>query len=173
MRKLPTCKNCGGRHYTYQCWSKPKKKAVSKPLRSPTRAVKRQSGGSNRQKLIRELDRVTSLYVRSKDADRFGFNYCYTCGGKYQWKLMDCGHYIKRRYLHTRWDLDNVHVQCQVCNRNLGGNYGVYERKMKAQYGADGVLKLWDKAYRKDKIPTVTLEIMLAEMKQKLKSLKK
>lgn len=166
MRKKPSCKNCGGMHYTYQCW---KKKKIVKTKKVVVR--RRSSDSSERQRLIKELDRVTSLYVRQKGMDKNGFNYCYTCGGRYHWKSLDCGHYIKRRYLHTRWDLDNVRPQCQNCNRTLGGNYGVYEKKIANELGKDNVLKLWDKAYDTSKISAVELEQRLKVQKLKLAKL--
>lgn len=130
----------------------------------------RKSNDNERQRLIKELDRVTSVYVRQRGMDKNGFNRCYTCGGLYHWKELDCGHYIKRRYLHTRWDLDNVRPQCWYCNRTLGGNYGVYEAKIADELGKDNVQKLWDKAYRMDKIPTTTLREMLENLKKMQKS---
>jgi len=98
-------------------------------------------------------------------------NTCYTCGRKFLWKDLDCGHYIKRRFLNTRWDLDNLRPQCQYCNRNLGGNYRIYETKIANELGQEGVMKLWDKAYSQHKILDVELEQMILEMKMRLKTL--
>ena len=64
-----------------------------------------------------------------------------------------------------------VHHNCQLCNRYKNGNYKVYEKKIKMELGEDEVLKLWDKAYDKRKIPTYELEEMLVEIKQKYKDL--
>lgn len=86
---------------------------------------------------------------------------------------MDCGHYIKRRYLQTRWDLNNVRVQCQLCNRQLNGNYRVYEPKIQKELGIDFVQKMWDKAIKSEKIPTPMLGIMLERIKEKYKNLQK
>lgn len=121
MRKTPKCKNCGGYHYTYQCWKKPKptiKKRVD--LKKPKKVIKPTS--LNRQAIIKKLDKFTSLYVRQKGADKNGIATCYTCGARYYWKDMDCGHYIKRRYLHTRWDLNNVRPQCLTRESRLYRN---------------------------------------------------
>ena len=168
MRKTPNCKNCGGYHYTYQCW---KKRPAKKRVKSPVKRVKTASNSYERQKLIKDLDKYVSLFIRTKNADKRGFNTCYTCGARYHWKDLDCGHYIKRRYLQTRWDLNNVRPQCRNCNRILNGNYKVYEPKIKAELGADNVLKMWDKALKNDKISTPMLSIMLEEIKEKYKNL--
>ncbi len=170
MRKTPKCKNCGGYHYTYQCWKKPKptiRKRVN--LKKPKKVLKHDA--LNRQAIIKKLDKLTSLYVRQKGMDKNGYNTCYTCGARYHWKDMDCGHYIKRRYLHTRWDLNNVRVQCQFCNRTLNGNYAVYEPKIKRELGVDEVQKMWDKAYDTSKISTILLYMMVDEMEKRLKNL--
>lgn len=164
--KIPLCKNCGGRHYTYQCWSKPRTRSYKKAT-----SHSKKYHSSKRQNLIKELDHLTSLYVRQKNADKYGMNICYTCGRKFFWKDLDCGHYIKRRFLNTRWDLDNLRPQCQYCNRNLGGNYRIYENKIANELGQEAVMKLWDKAYSQQKILDVELEQMIIEMKMRLKML--
>lgn len=110
MRKTPKCKNCGGYHYTYQCWKKPKIKKPTKSIRKSKKVLKKDT--LNRQSIISQLDKYTSIYIRQRGMDKNGYNTCYTCGARYHWKDMDCGHYIKRRYLHTRWDLNNLRPQC-------------------------------------------------------------
>lgn len=169
MRKEPKCKNCGGRHYTYQCWSKPKTKPKAR------RTIKKVSSTdlSYRRKIIAELDRITSIVVRQRGCDRNGYNTCYTCGAKYHWKDLDCGHYIKRGYMQTRWELANLRPQCRHCNRILSGNYSIYERKIRQELGTDEVQKLWDRAYKTDKISTIELELLLTKMKKLLLSTKK
>lgn len=169
MRKTPKCKNCGGYHYTYQCWSKPKRPCVKKVSKSRPST----SSSYERQKLIKELDKAVSLYVRQKGMDKFGYNTCYTCGARLPWRQLDCGHYIKRRYLQTRWELNNVRPQCQICNRNLNGNYKVYEPKIRQELGTDFVQKMWDKALSGEKISTPMLEVILQKIQEKYKNLQK
>ena len=84
---------------------------------------------------------------------------------------MDCGHFIKRRYLNTRWDLANLRPQCPYCNRDLGGNYKIYTEKMMKQLGEDAYSQLWNKAYSNHKMTTPELEQLLTEMQKKLKAL--
>ena len=126
---------------------------------------------SKRRKLIKELDKYTSLICRLGASDKFGAATCYTCGKSDIWKNFDCGHYIKRSYQYTRWLQANVRPQCVACNRYKNGNYLVYEPKIKAELGEDEVLKLWDKAYDKRKIPTYELEEMLVKIKRDYKEL--
>ena len=71
--------------------------------------------------LENKLDRTLSDYVRQKAADDGGTARCITCGKLDYWKDMDCGHYIKRQYKSTRWDIRNLGIQCRKCNRFAGG----------------------------------------------------
>lgn len=137
MRKTPKCKNCGGYHYTYQCWSKPKRPKTKKVYKST-----KSTSSYERQKLIKELDRMVSLYVRQKGMDRQGYNICYTCGAKLPWKMMDCGHYIKRRYLQTRWDLNNVRPQCLTADSSLSVNNDIIPIN---EVKAGDIVKAFDK----------------------------
>lgn len=73
--------------------------------------------------LKRELDRVFSLYVRWKAADKNGLVECFTCGEKKSVKQMQAGHFIPRQYLSLRWSVDNTKPQCPRCNIWLKGNY--------------------------------------------------
>lgn len=180
--KEPKCKVCGGKHYAFQCWQKPKTvpktkmpvKRISSPLEATKRkkTIKLSSQKENHRKtLVKRLDKLTSEYVRRSFANKQGIVLCYTCGSPFHWKNLDCGHFIKRRYLNTRWELQNLRPQCRTCNRTLGGNYEVYNRKMIRELGEDGVQKLWDKAYSDRKIPTVELELMIEKMEIRLKLL--
>ena len=82
------------------------------------------SQSTNRQKIIKELDALTSLYVRKKEKK------CFTCGKRLLFRKRQAGHYIARSVLATRWNTDNVHVQCAKCNVDLGGNIDQYGEKL-------------------------------------------
>lgn len=68
-----------------------------------------------RKSLIKKLDTVFSEYIRR----RYAINdiaTCVTCGKKDHWKKLQAGHFMSRKHYATRWDDDNVEVQCQACN---------------------------------------------------------
>ena len=133
MYKRPKCKICGSNtHYTYACYKKPKKPTVKrkiKPLSATlgSKMVKvssvKKNEQSKRKKLIKELDKYTSLICRLGASDRFGFATCYCCGVRIPWISGDCAHYCKRSYMRTRWLQENVRFNCVKCNRYLNGNY--------------------------------------------------
>ena len=68
-----------------------------------------------RKNLIKELDTVFSQYIRLRYAKK-EISECVTCGKKQHWKKQQAGHFMSRANYSTRWDEDNVQVQCVGCN---------------------------------------------------------
>jgi hypothetical protein len=78
----------------------------------------------SRSKLVKKLDTVFSIYVRQRDADKYGNCTCVTCDRKFHWKNIQAGHFISRKHYSTRWDERNVRSQCSRCNVfNSGEQY--------------------------------------------------
>lgn len=78
-------------------------------------------------KLKKKLDSIFSQYIRLRDADEFGFAKCCTCGKSKPWKELQCGHWIHRNVLITRYDEYNCHAQCVGCNMFGGGKEHLHE----------------------------------------------
>ena len=89
-----------------------------------------------------ELDRVFSIYVRRRGADDDGFNTCISCGNKAHWTKLQCGHYVSRRHLNTRWHKDNAWPQDARCNIFLRGNYPAYSSALIKRIGLERVEEL-------------------------------
>lgn len=176
--KIPICSLCGQKgHYKTYCWRNPARKYAIKRNYSRSKVGKAQKWDKllsnekslDRKALIVELDKYLSLYVRVKESDKNGIGECYCCRKRYPWRMMDLGHYRSRRFISTRWDLVNCHSCCQTCNRVKYGNLTEYRKWLVKEYGEDKVREI---ETRKDsKIPTVELEEMLVELKQKYKEL--
>ena len=82
-----------------------------------------------RSTLIRKLDRIFSEYIRKRDTNHKGQVECISCQKTFQYKEVDAGHFISRKYLRTRWDEKNVHGQCRRCKIKmlyLGSNQNGY-----------------------------------------------
>ena len=91
--------------------------------------------------LKRRLDRIFSEYIRLRDADANGCCRCISCGAIHPWKETDCGHYVNRSHLSTRYDGKNCNAQCRRCNRFDEGNQIGYTRGLIKKYGI-GVIDL-------------------------------
>ena len=107
----------------------------------------------DKKELARELDRLVSLYVRKTE------NRCFTCGNRLSFKKRQAGHYLSRTIRRTRWDLDNVHVQCNKCNVELGGNLKKYRERLDPEIREK--LNRLAELYNKGRLP----EPNLTEMK--------
>lgn len=82
--------------------------------------------------MISKLDREFSKYIR-KVHSKDGVCKCITCEFTSDWTEFDCGHFMSRRHMSTRWDPDNAYPQCRKCNSFLGGNIKVYREVLGEQ----------------------------------------
>jgi hypothetical protein len=74
----------------------------------------------SRKTLVKNLDTIFSTYIRRKDAiDDIAT--CVTCGKKDHYKKLQCGHFMSRSNYSTRWEENNVGVQCYGCNISRSG----------------------------------------------------
>lgn len=88
----------------------------------------------NRKSLIEKLDKVFSVYIRTRYAvDEIAE--CYTCGKKEHWKKQHAGHFASRRHYSTRWNEYNVQVQCPSCNIWQQGMQFEFGKQLCLQYG--------------------------------------
>lgn len=67
-------------------------------------------------KLKKELDKWFSLFIRLRNASKDGIVECWTCGKTSHYKKMHAGHFMSRKHHATRWNEENVQVQCPKCN---------------------------------------------------------
>jgi Bacteriophage Lambda NinG protein len=96
-------------------------------------------------KLKKELDKVFSEYIRRKYANEKGEVSCYTCGLTKVWREQQCGHFISRGYLATRFEEENVRPQCVGCNVFGGGKQVIFAAKLSSER-ADAIQILYKKA---------------------------
>ena len=74
----------------------------------------------------KKADKYFSLYIRRLDSDTNGMAVCVTCKAIKHWKELQCGHYITRNHLSTRFDPQNVGAQCVGCNMYGGGKHDLF-----------------------------------------------
>jgi hypothetical protein len=69
----------------------------------------------SRKTIITKLDSIFSQYIRLRYSKN-EISECVTCGKQDHWKKLQAGHFVSRKHYATRWDEDNVQVQCSGCN---------------------------------------------------------
>lgn len=89
-----------------------------------------------------KLDKEFSLFIRMRDTMPSGFFRCVSCGQIKPYEQADCGHYINRQHMSTRFDETNCNAQCRKCNRFMEGNIQGYRQGLIAKYGEQRVLLL-------------------------------
>lgn len=87
-----------------------------------------------RKSLIEKLDKVFSIYIRTRYAVG-EIAECYTCGKKDHYKKLQAGHFASRRHYSTRWNEYNVQVQCYGCNIANQGMQFQFGKNLCLQYG--------------------------------------
>lgn len=84
---------------------------------------------------ITTADKWFSKFIRIRDAYDSGFCSCITCGVPRHWKGIQCGHYMKRGKIMTRFNEQNCHAQCATCNGQNEGEQGIHGLKIDEMYG--------------------------------------
>lgn len=98
------------------------------------------------KQLKKILDTLISEYIRRSYADSRGYVSCVTCGKYMPWQESQCGHYISRVYLATRFMEQNLAPQCVGCNIFKSGNMPSYTLYIQRKYGAHIVEQLYKKS---------------------------
>lgn len=110
-KNVPLIKGLCERHY----WDNNRRKSAAKFEAKLT-------GQKDKGTVIDDADAMFSQVVRLSHADDHGIVECYTCGTKKPWKQMQCGHFIPRIHMLTRFSEDNCKPQCPNCNVLKDGN---------------------------------------------------
>lgn len=98
---------------------------------------------SKNQKLKVKLDRVFSQYIRLRDMMPGTTLFrCISCGLVKPISQADCGHYINRSHMSTRFSEKNCNAQCRHCNRFDEGNMSGYRHGLVNKIGENAVLLL-------------------------------
>lgn len=109
-----------------------------------------------------KLDKVFSLFIRLRDSDHRGIGRCISCGKSVHYKNADAGHYVSRSHTSTRWDEQNVNLQCKECNQIHYGALTDYANGLVRKYG-EAILEVL--SHRKQK----TIKVSKNEMQELIK----
>lgn len=124
-------------------------------------------------KLKTRLDTVFSMFIRLRDAIPNGMFRCISCGRLLPFDQSDCGHYINRQHMATRFNEKNCNAQCRKCNRFDEGNIQGYRRGLIAKYGEPTVLMLEAMKNQTNKISDFEYRAMIDYYRKEVKRLKK
>jgi hypothetical protein len=131
--------------------------------------VQKKKSKPTKSKLKKKLDEVFSLYIRHKFSIN-GMCCCYTCGNWGDIKTMQAGHFMSRRYLLTRWEEDNVRIQCRSCNLFNQGEQYEFGKKLEAELGISRVEDLRFLRHTISKYSTKDYETMIEYYTEELKN---
>ena len=116
-----------------------------------------------RKGLIKKLDNVFSEYIRRRYAKN-DIATCVTCGKKDNWKKLQAGHFMSRKHYATRWDEDNVEVQCSACNVFRYGEQYLFAKYL----GTEKADMLLNKSRETVKFPDWEIQEMIDLYKTKI-----
>lgn len=112
------------------------------------------------------LDEVFSRYIRLRDMipETTVFR-CISCGMIKPITQADCGHYINRKNMSTRFSEINCNAQCRSCNRFDEGNMSGYRRGLVKKYGEQRVVLLEAQKTETRKYAAFEYEALIAHYK--------
>lgn len=118
-----------------------------------------------------KLWKLTSEYVRRKDADSQGYTFCYTCNEVHHWKEMDAGHGIPGRKNYVLFNLKLLRPQCKKCNGFRAGEQYTFGKKLNEEYGEGWYEQELIKSKKPFKIYDSDLKDMIEAMKNMIEEL--
>ena len=133
-----------------------------KPLNRKRFPARRYHSLKTRKGLMDALDEVTSYIVRKRDGR------CVLCGTT---EDLTASHFFSRRWLHIRWNLQNVCCMCERCNFNHNVNVWPYANWMLDTYDEGIMSELYDLRMQTRKIENDELKSLLEQYKCKLRGM--
>jgi len=119
-------------------------------------------------KLKKTADKYFSIYVRTRDSDRYGNAECISCGVKKPWKQQQAGHFVRRSVNALRYDDENVNAQCVGCNMFKAGEQYLYSKALDMKYGDGTAEKLHNRRFETHKLTIQELEDIIEEAKENI-----
>jgi hypothetical protein len=114
--------------------------------------------------LKKALDRVFSEFIRRQGGE---YPTCITCGAVHAWKVIQCGHFVSRVHLSTRWERLNCAPQCFACNVWKRGSPAEFALALQKKYGPGIIQELVDKKHQEVKFSRSELEGLISDYKAK------
>lgn len=126
---------------------------------------------TKQSKLKNKADKLFSQWIRRKYADGDGNVACYTCDRVKPWKEQQCGHFVSRTHLNTRWDEYNCRVQCGACNVLRRGNYDEFALRLVKEKGENVLKDLNKRKHQTRKMTKADYLELIEDLETKLEML--
>ena len=123
-------------------------------------------------KLKKELDKWFSLFIRLRNASKDGMVECWTCGKTAHYKKMHAGHFMSRKHHATRWNEENVQVQCPKCNLFGQGEQYTFGKLIDVRIGEGKSEELQELSRTTVKYMRHEYEDMIKHYKEKVNAIK-
>lgn len=115
--------------------------AVDKKIKeeqSKIRKLRKELNENDKKYMMKKAQTIFNKYIRLRDKDEA----CITCGHKGK-RQMHAGHFKSVGGNNSlRFNEDNCHVQCSICNNHLSGNLDKYRENLIKKIGKERVDKL-------------------------------
>jgi len=109
----------------------------TKRAKEKRKAIK-QFKETDKATLMRKAQTLFNRYIRYRDVDLP----CISCGHKGN-RQIHAGHFMPvGSNGHIRFDEDNCHAQCSICNNHKSGNLSEYEPNLLKKIGKEKLAKL-------------------------------
>ncbi len=106
----------------------------------PVRRAGKKTKKTKKKYDMDRADRLFSIYIRTLYSVGEGVSRripCYTCNEWMEFTEAECGHYVDRGNLATRWLPENARPQCYNCNCVLDGNHEKFRERL--EYDTPGI----------------------------------
>tara|TARA_R100000541_G_scaffold58441_1_gene69695 strand:- start:328 stop:726 length:399 start_codon:yes stop_codon:yes gene_type:complete len=88
-----------------------------------------------------KIDKPFHEYIRRANVNSDGYGSCISCEKAIHFSESDSGHFVSRKHLSTRWDEQNVNLQCRKCNRFEYGRQYEYSLALGAELSHSLLIK--------------------------------
>lgn len=122
--------------------------------------------------LIHDLDGVFSRFIRLRDTQN-GRIKCFICGASMTFAEAQCGHFIDRDQMPTRYDETNCRSVCENCNCFDDHHKERFEQKLRTILTPEGMDHLWTKSRGLQKYMRFEIEDLIDHYKMRVSELKK
>lgn len=142
------------------------KKEAKEATRKRVETRKAKSDAKTRAEWMKEAQQAFNAFIRARDAD----NPCISCQRHHQGQY-HAGHYRTTKAApELRFNENNVHKQCSVCNNHMSGNILEYRINLIKKIGIE-LVEYIEGATPPKKYTIEDLKAIKAEYKAKLKAL--